>query len=245
MRRLHTDEDAISDHSSAEESMRSGSDQDTEAEAWGGIQATVAHTHKNLAEADPSGSHILKPPTREVLRKIKDTSELFRSTSFKSQVHAHPFCCTTARVTICLRSTLCSPTSAPNTTSHNHWMLSSCLFTSSLWSCLPPHLIIHFMHQEHSPNRGINVPYVHPLLTEETNWKVSFEKPSEIMLAGSWIMKTTIKAKDCSSFTANLAIEMPLVSMSELVHRIQIEADSQRADNPAAQRAGAKDRSQY
>lgn len=60
--------------------------------------------------------------------------------------------------------------------------------------------------------QGIDVPYVRPLPTEETNWKVSFEKPSEIMLAGSWITKTAVKAKDSAPFTADLAIEMPSAS---------------------------------
>lgn len=60
--------------------------------------------------------------------------------------------------------------------------------------------------------QGIDVPYVRPLPTEETNWKVSFEKPSEIMLAGSWVTRTAVKAKDSAPFTVDLAVEMPSVS---------------------------------
>lgn len=59
--------------------------------------------------------------------------------------------------------------------------------------------------------QGIDVPYVRPLPTEETNWKVSFEKPSEILLAGSWATKTAVKAKDSAPFMADLAVEMPSV----------------------------------
>lgn len=61
--------------------------------------------------------------------------------------------------------------------------------------------------------RGVDVPYVRPLPTEETNWKVSFEKPSEILLAGSWATKTAVKGKDSAKYEVDVAVEMPSVCL--------------------------------
>jgi U3 small nucleolar RNA-associated protein 22 len=60
--------------------------------------------------------------------------------------------------------------------------------------------------------RGVAVPYCLPLPTEDTNWKVSFERPSEILLVGSWANKTCVKGKDGTKFGVDLAVEMPQVS---------------------------------
>ena len=60
---------------------------------------------------------------------------------------------------------------------------------------------------------GVDVPYVRPLPTEETNWKVSFEKPSEILLAGSWATKTAVKGKDSTKYEVDVAVEMPSVCL--------------------------------
>ena len=57
--------------------------------------------------------------------------------------------------------------------------------------------------------RGIAVPYSLPLPTEDTNWKVSFDKPSDITLVGSWANKTSVKSKDNKPFGVDLAVEMP------------------------------------
>ncbi|EIW56105.1 Nrap protein [Trametes versicolor FP-101664 SS1] len=172
--------------------MGSGSDQDAEEEAWGGIQAAAAHSHENSAEAGPSGSHILKPPTGEELKKIKDASELFRSTAFKSQVHR--------------RNAPQRPSKYDKSQSLDALLLSIHKLLMELPAIAPQHPL----HASRTLSKqGIDVPYVRPLPTEETNWKVSFEKPSEIMLAGSWITKTAVKAKDFAPFTADLAIEMP------------------------------------
>ncbi|KAL0952389.1 hypothetical protein HGRIS_006665 [Hohenbuehelia grisea] len=57
--------------------------------------------------------------------------------------------------------------------------------------------------------QGIVVPYPLPLPTEDTNWKVQFEKPSEITLVGSWANKLSVKGKDGLPFDVDLAVEMP------------------------------------
>jgi U3 small nucleolar RNA-associated protein 22 len=59
--------------------------------------------------------------------------------------------------------------------------------------------------------KGIAVPYAPPLPTEDTNWKVSFDKPTDITLVGSWANKVSVKAKDGGKFGIDLAVEMPEV----------------------------------
>jgi len=58
---------------------------------------------------------------------------------------------------------------------------------------------------------GISVPYALPLPSEDTNWKVAFEKPRDITLVGSWGNKASVKGKDGSKFGVDLAVEMPEV----------------------------------
>jgi hypothetical protein len=61
--------------------------------------------------------------------------------------------------------------------------------------------------------KGVAVPYSLPLPTEETNWKVAFEPPSDINLVGSWANKVSVKPKDGNKFGVDLAVEMPNVSV--------------------------------
>ena len=56
---------------------------------------------------------------------------------------------------------------------------------------------------------GVAVPYSLPLPTEETNWKVAFDPPTDIILVGSWANKVTVKPKDDQKLGVDLAIEMP------------------------------------
>jgi len=62
--------------------------------------------------------------------------------------------------------------------------------------------------------KDVAVPYSLPLPTEETNWKVSFEPPSDISLVGSWANKVCVKPKDGKKFGVDLAVEMPNVRAS-------------------------------
>ena len=57
--------------------------------------------------------------------------------------------------------------------------------------------------------KGVAVPYSLPLPTEETNWKVAFHPPSDIILVGSWANKVTVKPKEDHKLGVDIAIEMP------------------------------------
>ena len=61
-----------------------------------------------------------------------------------------------------------------------------------------------------------------PLPTEETNWKVAFQPPSNITLVGSWANKLSVKPKDGEKYTVDLAVQMPNVSVliSGIFHQL-------------------------
>lgn len=60
---------------------------------------------------------------------------------------------------------------------------------------------------------GVAIPYAVPLPTEETNWKVAFQPPSDITLVGSWANKLSVKPKDGERYTVDIAVQMPNVSV--------------------------------
>lgn len=61
---------------------------------------------------------------------------------------------------------------------------------------------------------GVAIPYPAPLPTEETNWKVSFQPPSNITLVGSWANRLSVKPKDDERYVVDIAVQMPNVSVS-------------------------------
>jgi U3 small nucleolar RNA-associated protein 22 len=67
-------------------------------------------------------------------------------------------------------------------------------------------------HLDYPPSTPVTVPYSQPWPTEATNWKVGFEKPSEITLVGSWPTHTSVRGQDNTPFAVDLSVEMPSVS---------------------------------
>jgi hypothetical protein len=61
--------------------------------------------------------------------------------------------------------------------------------------------------------KGVEVAYCLPLPTEETNWKVAFEKPTDIALVGSWPNKAAVKGKDDVEYGVDVAVQMPEVRL--------------------------------
>ncbi|KAI1798486.1 Nrap protein [Ganoderma leucocontextum] len=157
----------------------------------------------NDQETPPPGSsdhvavHPLKPPTGEELKNIKDATDLYRSTSFKLQIDAL----------------------LPNVRPKYHLSQSLDNFLLSLHSFLtdlPPLPPQHPLHAARSLSvKAIAVPYIRPLPTEETNWKVAFEPPSEIVLGGSWATKTAVKGKDSTKYQVDVAVAMPSSLLQE------------------------------
>ncbi|KAF8965448.1 Nrap protein [Flammula alnicola] len=155
---------------------------------WGGIEGAK---EVFLAEGQHSGTKPKKPPTGEELRAIKDASDLFKSSSFKLQIDA------------LLPNVRPKASRVPPL---ERFLFALHSFLKELPSIAPHHPL---EAARKLLKKGIAVPYSLPLPTEETNWKVAFEPPSDITLVGSWANKISVKPQDGIKFGVDLAVEMP------------------------------------
>ncbi|KAF6752889.1 pre-rRNA processing protein Utp22 [Ephemerocybe angulata] len=122
-------------------------------------------------------------PTGEEVRAIRDATDLYRSSSFKLQVRDKILtpCCPTVRPKLSRAPPL------------EKFLLKLHTFLMQLPAVEPQHPL---EAARKLLKKGVAVPYCLPLPTEDTNWKVSFEKPEDITLVGSWPNKVSVKAKD-------------------------------------------------
>nr|VWO97778.1 Ubiquitin-conjugating enzyme E2 2 [Ganoderma boninense] len=148
--------------------------------------------HSSLPDASSRlAAHRHQPPTGEELKNIKDAADLFRSTSFKLQIDA-------LLPNVRPKYHLSQPL--------DNLLVSLHKFLTDLPSSPPQHPL----HAARALSlKGIAVPYIRPFPTEDTNWKVAFEAPSEIVLCGSWATKTAVKAKDSTKYQVDVALAMP------------------------------------
>ncbi|KAJ3523279.1 hypothetical protein NM688_g8755 [Phlebia brevispora] len=157
---------------------------------WSGLQDSREAEDADDDETRP-GTKPKKPPTGEELRNIKDATELYRSSSFKLQIDA------------------LLPNVRPKYERSgplDRFLLALHAFLKSLPSIEAQHPLAA---SRQLLKKGVAVPYSSPLPTEDTNWKVSFEPPTELTVVGSWPTKLSVKAKDKRPYTVDLAVEMP------------------------------------
>ncbi|OCH85324.1 Nrap protein [Obba rivulosa] len=181
------------DGSGSGEKEHSGDEGAEGEEAWGGIggDEVAGESAPTPDAAHPSRSRLKVPPSGEELRAIKDATDLYRSSSFKLQIDA------------------LLPNVRPSYSKSaplDHFLLALHTLLLNLPSVSPRHPLAG---SRELLEKGIAVPYALPLPTEDTNWKVAFERPSEIVLAGSWALKTSVKAKDGLKYTVDVAVTMP------------------------------------
>ncbi|KAA1477008.1 Nrap protein [Dentipellis sp. KUC8613] len=187
-------------------------DGDGEDEDWGGIDGTE---EVEAEESHHAGGKPKKPPTGEEVRSIKEATELFRSSSFKLQIDAllpnvRPKESRKApleRFLLALHECILSAPSIPP----RHPLEAARALLSPETTKTPK--------GKQAKDKGkakaapasvpIAVPYPLPLPTEDANWKVAFEKPSEILLVGSWANQVSVKAKDGLPWGVDVAVEMP------------------------------------
>ncbi|KAJ7650617.1 Nrap protein [Roridomyces roridus] len=177
----------LSDDESDAGSQSDASDEHQDDEAWGGI----ASDQTPVAESANSGTKPKKPPTGEELRAINDAKDLFRSSTFKLQIDA------------LLPNIRPKPGRIPPL---DRFLQSLHGVLMGLSPVAPQHPL---EAARKLLKKGVSVPYCLPQPTEDTNWKVAFETPSDITLVGSWANKISVKGKDGSKFGVDLAVEMP------------------------------------
>ncbi|KAJ7581471.1 Nrap protein [Mycena floridula] len=158
-------------------------DDEEEAQEWTGIGGEASPV---AASGKPN-----KPPTGEELRLIMDASDLFRSNTFKLQIDA------------LLPNVRPKPSRIPPL---ERFLMSLHTLLTSLAAVTPVHPL---EASRKLLKKGVSVPYSLPLPSEETNWKVAFQKPSEINVVGSWANKLSVKGNDGYRFGVDLALEMP------------------------------------
>ncbi|KAG6855530.1 hypothetical protein H0H87_001513 [Tephrocybe sp. NHM501043] len=185
---LHASDDdaALNEGENTDDPMES--DQEEGEGEWEGLDETSG---ANAQDGHEPGTKPKKPPTGEELRAIKDATDLFRSSSFKLQIDA------------LLPNVRPKDSRIP---SLERFLLSLHSFLMGLPSIAPQHPL---EGSRRLMKKGVSVPYSVPLPTEETNWKVAFEKPSDIAVVGSWPLKASVKAKDGYRFGVDVAVEMP------------------------------------
>ncbi|PPQ96699.1 hypothetical protein CVT26_010251 [Gymnopilus dilepis] len=164
-------------------------DEAEDGEAWGGVEG--GSTAVPLPDGQQNAHKSKKPPMGEELRAIKDASELFKSSSFKLQIDA------------LLPNVRPKASRVPPL---EKFLFELHSFLKDVPSVAPQHPLEAARKLQ---KKGVAVPYALPLPTEETNWKVAFEPPSEINLVGSWANKVSVKPKDGLKFGVDLAVEMP------------------------------------
>ncbi|KAG7099051.1 hypothetical protein E1B28_000926 [Marasmius oreades] len=158
-------------------------------EEWGGIEIPSNET----PEQEPK-THKL---SGEEIRNMKDASELFKSNSFKLQIDA------------LLPNVRPKQKRIPPL---DRFLLDFHNFLSKLPSVPARHPL---EAARVLLKKGVAVPYPTPLPTEDTNWKVAFETPSNITLVGSWANKTHVKGQDGHRYGVDLAVEMPSTLFQE------------------------------
>ncbi|KAH6905454.1 pre-rRNA processing protein Utp22 [Coprinopsis sp. MPI-PUGE-AT-0042] len=179
---------AIGDESNKDVLSRSESEEEENGEEWGGVEAGVSAMQ---VEARPAGSKPVKPPTAEEMRAIREATDLYRSSSFKLQIDA------------------LLPNVRPKasrTAPLEQFLLNLHSFLSKLPSVSPQHPLAAARDLR---KKGVEVAYCLPLPTEETNWKVAFERPTDIALVGSWPNKVAVKGKDDVEYGVDVAVQMP------------------------------------
>ncbi|KAK7471072.1 U3 snoRNP protein [Stygiomarasmius scandens] len=178
------------------ENVEEGEDEEDEDEEgeegeWGGVGRGESD---NLPPVN--GSKSLKP-TGEEIRAIKNATDLYRSNTFKLQIDA-------------LLPNIRPKTKYSAPLDKFLLQLHEFLFKiPSIPSKQPLEAARALL------KKGVSVPFSIPLPTEDTPWKVAFEKPEDITLVGSWANKTSVKGQDKLKYGVDLAVEMPSTLFQE------------------------------
>lgn len=178
------------EHGENESAHEDSEDSGSEGEEWNGLGKDVEM--QDARNVDPSSSKSKNPaPTGEEVRAIRDATDLYRSSSFKLQIDA------------LLPNVRPKLSRAPPL---EKFLLKLHTFLMQLPAVEPQHPL---EAARKLLKKGVAVPYCLPLPIEDTNWKVSFEKPEDITLVGSWPNKVSVKAKDGLKYGVDVAVQMP------------------------------------
>lgn len=184
------------------------------------------------AQGQTESGRARKPPTGVEVRAIKAAQELFLSSSFKLQVLQGVLCFSCVFTIGISQVDALLPNVRPKDSRKpplERFLFSLHAYLSSLPSVEPQHPLAAaralsegiFLSNNSGKKKGsrrdrtdppsqiVLVPYSSPTPTEDANWKVSFEKPSNIAIVGSWINNVAVKSPDGEPWVVDVAVEMP------------------------------------
>ncbi|CAE6446111.1 unnamed protein product [Rhizoctonia solani] len=130
---------------------------------------------------------VFHAPTTQELVELREGSELFKSNTFKLQLEQ-------LLREVSANESQKSVVEKVLMTLHEHLMN-----LPSISPCKPPTTI----------KKRTSIPYPPPLPSQDSQWMVSFERPSNIQLVGSWANGIAVRGNDKTGFSIDLAVEMP------------------------------------
>ena len=177
----------------------SGSDSDATGSGSGSEAPHDEHQDLDVPDApsDPSSSHVLKPPTGQELKSIKEATDLYRSTSFKFQVR-DTLLPSRRRIlsgTLLLRSTPSSRTSVPSTNTPNPLTLS-CLHSTN-FLLMPPLLRLStpFRRPALSPRRVLRSRTSGPYPLKTPTGRSHLSRPQRLFSLAAGLQRPQLRAR--------------------------------------------------
>ncbi|CAE6493644.1 unnamed protein product [Rhizoctonia solani] len=161
---------------------------DAESGMSGDEDSAMSENEEKASLSEPvKAPGVFHAPTTQELVELREGSELFKSNSFKLQLEQ------------LLREVSASESQRSTVervlmTLHEHLMN-----LPSIAPCKPPTTI----------KKRTTVPYPAPLPSQDSQWTVSFERPSNIQLVGSWANSVAVRGNDQTGFSVDVAVEIP------------------------------------
>ncbi|KAF8751089.1 U3 small nucleolar RNA-associated protein 22 [Rhizoctonia solani] len=161
---------------------------DGQSNASGNDESAMSENEEKSGAPQPvKAPGVFHAPTTQELVELREGTELFKSNSFKLQAKQ------------LLREVSASESQRGIVEKvlmslHEHLMN-----LPSIAPCKPPSTI----------KKRTAVPYPAPLPSQDSQWTVSFEPPSNIQLVGSWANGVPVRGNDKTGFSVDLAVEIP------------------------------------
>ncbi|CAE6500930.1 unnamed protein product [Rhizoctonia solani] len=156
--------------------------------------SAMSENEEKLAPLGPvKAPGVFHAPTTQELVELREGAELFKSNSFKLQLRQ-------LFREVSANESQQSTVERVLMTLHEHLMN-----LPSIAPCKPPTTI----------KKRTAVPYAAPLPSQDSQWTVSFERPSDIQLVGSWANGVAVRGNDQTGFSIDVAVEIPSSMLRE------------------------------
>ncbi|GAB1522908.1 U3 snoRNP protein [Rhizoctonia solani] len=161
---------------------------DGQSNASGNDESAMSENEEKYGAPQPvKAPGVFHAPTTQELVELREGTELFKSNSFKLQAKQ------------LLREVSASESQRSIVEKVLMSLHEHLINLPSIAPCRPPSTI----------KKRTAVPYPAPLPSQDSQWTVSFEPPSNIQLVGSWANGVAVRGNDKTGFSVDLAVEIP------------------------------------